>query len=241
MTHRLIALAACAPLALAASVAFAQTEEGPGGYVYVHESPSIMLVKPEDWTPPEPKVKEPEQLPPIMATDLYEDEYLQQAEKLDDVIGVPRENALGPVLAEQRAEERAAQRLAAEKEREEKARTLAETPAPPPDGIDAQTTAALPDESDETISTTGADVSVEQGVEIIRGDAGAPQAASEQTTDAAPEEMASDASAESGPAETTVIVKTPMANEPADSAAIAADDASRDGASPDFSGMTMRK
>lgn len=155
MIQRALLPATAAMLLAGAGLVHAQTETGPGGYVYEHQSPSITLVKPGGWTPPEPAKPEPETLRPIMPSDLYEDENIDEMAGLDAAIGRPQENALGPVLAEQRAEERRA-RIAAGEEPEQK---LADEV--PPEGLDNQTTAALPE--------AGENAEPEPDVEVIAG------------------------------------------------------------------------
>ncbi|MCP1198250.1 hypothetical protein [Notoacmeibacter sp. MSK16QG-6] len=218
MTYRPIAAFTCAAaLALGAAASHAQTETGPGGYVYEYKSPSIMLVKPEGWQPPEAEVPEPALLRPIMPTDLYEDEDLAQVGSLDDVIGRPNENALGPVLAAQRAEERQ-RRIASQQQSGDDANRLAETTTPlPEEGVDRQTTAALPDE-DEAAQDG---VAVENGVDVIRGDSAASPMASEKPS------MSELIDKQAEPA----IVEVEKTEEPDEQAARS---------EPEFSGMEMR-
>ncbi|RLQ87430.1 hypothetical protein [Notoacmeibacter ruber] len=230
MFHRL-AIATVSTTALwGVTVSHAQTENGPGGYVYEYQSPSITLVKPEGWKPAEPEPQQPETLRPIMPSDLYEDPDMQQAGSLDDVIGIPSENALGPVLAQQRAKQRRALMAAAEAEKE--AERMAQSPEMPAGGVDAQTTAALPD--GETEDQAGAadegDTSSESGVEIIRGDAAAAASEVEEPANSNRENPEQDPAPE--------IVEVPEENDPAtaDSEAAAADGPTP----PEFSDLEMR-
>ncbi|WP_143534793.1 hypothetical protein [Notoacmeibacter marinus] len=212
---RLTIIACAASLSAGAAVSHAQTETGPGGYVYEYQSPSIMLIKPEGWEPSKAEAPEPPLLRPIMPTDLYEDEELTRTSALEEVIGRPDENALGPILAAQRAEER--QRRLAAQEAEKGANQLADTPVLPDEGVDRQTTAALPD-ADEAAQT---DVTVQNDVEIIGGDGAEASASAEEPP---MDELAKEGS---GPAIVEVETKNASANEGAPS-------------EPEFSKMKMR-
>lgn len=218
MTHSHIAAFVCATsLALGIPAAHAQTDIGPGGYVYEYQSPSIMLVKPEGWEPPKAEPPKPKFLRPIMPTDLYEDGELTQTGALEDAIGRPADNALGPVLAAQRAEERK-QMLAAETQAEQDASQMAGTTEQPNALIDRQTTAALPD--GDQAEQDG--VVVENGVEIIRGD----------STDAAPSGPKRSMAELSGKQRDETMIDVEEQAE--------ADGQDANPADPEFSGMKMR-